>query len=335
MKGKSKKEKGKNGKAALLGLLVFLLVSAEVFAQSKPTAHVSVRAEAIAVGDSVTLGDVAEVKASTQSVAERLRAVSLGFAPKVGAVRELSREAIERAIAAAGFSGAQVAITFPHVALVRRASQTVDLSLVREAVEHAVLTELRVAGATARLTRLDFPSQIELASGTVEARAKRPVGVRNLFEPFPISIELLVDGRVAVRASATVQVEAFAPVLLATHDVMAGARLREADATVEIRRLTQHHARYISDSARLRGASTTRAFASGEPLLTDGLAAAIVIRTGDRVRINGLSGQTQISVEGEARAAGRVGERILVKNMASGILLQAVVEDEGLVSVRF
>jgi flagella basal body P-ring formation protein FlgA len=40
-------------------------------------------------------------------------------------------------------------------------------------------------------------------------------------------------------------------------------------------------------------------------------------------------------VQGEARGSGRVGDRILVKNLQSGLMFQAVIVDEGIVSVKF
>ena len=70
-------------------------------------------------------------------------------------------------------------------------------------------------------------------------------------------------------------------------------------------------------------------------ITSDSFVASIVIRVGDRVRIVGQSGKMQIIVNGEARASGKIGDRIAVKNLQSNAVLQAVVEDEGLVKVIF
>jgi flagella basal body P-ring formation protein FlgA len=47
------------------------------------------------------------------------------------------------------------------------------------------------------------------------------------------------------------------------------------------------------------------------------------------------SGGMQIAIIGEARANGRIGDRIAVKNTQSGVILQATVIDEHTVKLNF
>jgi flagella basal body P-ring formation protein FlgA len=297
-------------------------------------ALVRVAAESVAQGERLTLGDVASINSSDGATAERLRAVSLGYAPNVGAVRELTREKIQLSIAAAGFSADSVSLQAPRVAIVKRASQRIAPETLRAAIERVALAELQSPDVTAQLTRLDLPSSIELPSGVVEARAYMGK-VKDYFAPFPVSIELLVDGRVMRRLTTTVQIEAQAMVLVAARNLDARLRLREGDVRLEMRRLERSASLYVRDPARLRGASLARALMSGEPLMTDAMFADIVIKAGDPLRIIGEAGSLSLNVAGEARASGRVGERIQVRNLQSGVLLQATVIDEGLVRVRF
>jgi flagella basal body P-ring formation protein FlgA len=225
-------------------------------------------------------------------------------------------------------------IDVPMVVRIRRSSQTVDPHAIHEAVENSLLGALRASGATARLSRLDLPSVIEVPSGVIEIRTTSNY-VTNLFSPFIASIELRVDGRVVRRISATAQVEAFASVLVAEHDLAAHSRVRPDDVRMDVRRLDHPINYYITDKERLRGTGVRDAVSKNEPLTTPLLTAEIVIKPGDSVRIMGSARGLQVAVAGEARAAGRVGDRIQVKNTGSGTLLQAVVEDEGLVRVLF
>src|SRR5205085_327080 len=139
-------------------------------------------------------------------------------------------------ITAAGFPKDGVRIEGPEVAIIRRAAQIVDLALVREAVESVALADLTARGATARLMKLDLPAVIEVPTGAIEARASIR-GVRDLFSPFIVSIELLVDGLVSRRLSATAQVEAFAPVIVAARALAENSRVRKGDVAVEVRKL--------------------------------------------------------------------------------------------------
>jgi flagella basal body P-ring formation protein FlgA len=289
--------------------------------------------EVVAHHDRLTLADVAEIWASNASQGERLRAVALGYAPNVGMKRELTRDKVVLAVTAA-FPEGGVYIEGPEVVVVRRAARTFDPAIVREAVERVALADMRARGATARLVRLDLPPAIEVPAGTPTARATMG-NTRDLFSPFVVSVELLVDGRVVRRMGVTAQVEAFAPVVVAARDLRANSRLRPDDLRVEVRRLERRAALYLTDKDRLRGVGVGRAIAAGEPLTTDVVVAQLVVKPGDQVRIVGETRALSIAAAGVARASGRVGDRIQVKNLQSGLLLQAVVVDEGLVRVVF
>jgi flagella basal body P-ring formation protein FlgA len=246
----------------------------------------------------------------------------------------LPRAKIRLAITAAGFSEKAVQLEAPETVVIRRASQAVDPALIREAVERVALVELNSQGATARLARLDLPAVIAAPTGKLEARAS--IGsVRDLFSPFTASVEILADGHVAQRLSLTVQVEAFAPMLAAKRDLAPNTRIRKDDVASEARRLERALSHYLRDETQLRGISARRAIAKGEALLRDAVMSEIIVKPGDPVRIEGHSGTLHVTVMGEARAAGRVGDRIQVKNLQSGALLQAIVVDEGVVRVQF
>lgn len=295
---------------------------------------VQVAAESLAQQDRLTLGDVAAVRADEAETAARLRAVALGFAPNVGTVREIKREQLALAISAAGFAAGTVQLNSPAVILVRRTAQTLDLALVREEIERVTLGELNASGATARLSRLDLPAEVEAPTGQIEIRATTST-VRDWFAPFTVFVELRQEGRVVKRFNVTAQVEAFASVFVAAQEIAANTRLRTEHIKQEIKRLERPLSNYITEAERLRGMAARRDFRRGDALTTEALSSEIVVHPGDQVRVIGQSGALQIIVSGEARAGGRIGDRIQVKNLQSGTLLQAVIVDEGVVRVQF
>lgn len=318
-----------------ISLSLALVAMCFAFASATPAQTVvRVAAETIAQQDRLTLGDLAKVQAEAPETVTRLRAVSLGYAPNVGMTREIARERLTLAIAAAGFAEGAVRLEAPAVILIRRAAQVVDSLLIREAIEHATLDALNASGATARLSRLDFPAQVEAPAGQIEIRASAGQ-VRDVFSPFTVFVELWQEGRVVKRFNATAQVEAFAPILVVAREIAANTRLRQDSFKTEVKRLERPLNQYVTDPAALRGMAVRRAMARGEAIMTDAINSEIVVRPGDQVRIIGQSGALQLIVTGEARAAGRIGDRIQVKNSQSGALLQAIVADEGVVRIRF
>ena len=160
-------------------------------------------------------------------------------------------------------------------------------------------------------------------------------GIRDWGAPFTLTLEIAVDSLVARRLNVPAQVAVSQPVLVAARETPANARLRAEDVQVEVRRLTRPLSNYLNDAAQLRGFVATRTLTPGEPVTTDAVASGYVVQPGDKVRVLYQSGKINISINGEARAAGRIGDRIQIKNLASGQLLQAVVTDEGAVTVRF
>ncbi|HET6976320.1 MAG TPA: flagellar basal body P-ring formation chaperone FlgA [Pyrinomonadaceae bacterium] len=294
-------------------------------------ARVIVRDEAVVRGDVLTLADVAEIRSANET---ELSAISLGYAPQVGVVRELSKQKIALAIAAAGWSTEDYDLSGSAVVRIKRASQIVSPDVIRSAVEKGLVSDVQSTGAVARISRLDLPAAIEVSSGKLEVRVST-AGVKSLFQPFAVGIEFWVDGRIAKRLSATVQVEAYAEVLVAAHELSAKMRLREGDFKFATVRLERNPSLYLTDSTRLRGAALINPLAEGAAITSDVLSAELVVKPGDPVRIVGESKTLTIAVQGEARASGRVGDRIQVKNLQSGLLLQALIIDEGVVSVRF
>jgi flagella basal body P-ring formation protein FlgA len=295
---------------------------------------ITVHSETIARNDKLTLGDIADITNVDSSTGGVLKSINLGYSPEVGAVRQIFRDKIAVALAAAGFADDAVELRSQPTISVRRESQTVDLKLVGEVVEKTILSPLRARGIQAEFMNLELPMKVEVRTGVVEVRAMA-ANVRNLFTPFSVGVEIWIDGRSARRFNVLAQVEATAKVIVATTDLPETSRVRATDYRLEKVRLDKDLNTYIFEPVQLRGAKLMRAVSKNQPITTDSLAADIVVKPGDVVRIVGESGTLKISLTGEARASGHVGDRIQVKNLQSGTMLQAVVIDEGIVGVRF
>ena len=313
-----------------LFLLLFLSLGLSVSARPLIIIH----SETIARNDKLTLGDIAEVTNADQSTASLLKNINLGYSPEVGMVRQISRDKISVAVAAAGFADNSVEIKAQPVVTVRRESQLVNLQSVRDTVEKATLAGLHARSVTAQFIKLELPAKVEVRTGAVEVRASA-ANIRNVFAPFSVSVDIWVDGRIAKRFNVTAQIEAWASVVVAKSDLAEKTRVRTADYELKTIRLEKDLNSYVFDPTKLRGATLTRTVSRDQPITTDSIAADIVVKPGDVVRIVGESDRFSIALTGEARAAGHVGDRIQVKNLQSGTMVQAIIVDEGIVSVRF
>lgn len=312
-------------------LLAVFFLSSNAAAQSRPTIKLS--PETIVSTDVIKLGNIAEISGDAAKI-ERLKQITLGYAPRAGMFREIRREQITLAIAAAGFAENEIALAAPPQILVRRAAQILDENLIKTAVESEVLKNFQAANVAAKLVRCELPAAISLPAGEISVKANA-ANVRNFFAPFAVAVEIRVDNLVVKRISVTAQVEAFADVLVANRALSANEKIAETDVRAENRRLEKPLASYFVNYEKLRGAFLLKNVAEGAELTADAVAAGVVIKNGDPVKIEGVSGKIKLIVTGEARAAGRIGDRISVKNTQSGAILQAFVVDEGLVRINF
>lgn len=297
-------------------------------------ATVTIKSEISVRSDKFTLGDIADVRATLPQFSARLREIALGYSPQVGAVRELTRQRLQLAIAGAGISAELVELNTPLVVKVRRQSQRVDQTTIRAAIETSLFDTFKAMGAEARISSLDLPLEIEVPMGNLLVRATA-ASAQNLLAPFSVGLELVVDGQVVRRISVAAKVEAYADVMVAAHDIAQGKRLTALDFTTEKIRLDLNPRLYITDKSTLKGKSLAYPVKQGQPLTTRDLVSDLVVKPGDSVRIQGESGSLKLIVLGEARGSGRIGDRVLVKNLQSGLMFQAVIVDEGMVSVRF
>jgi flagella basal body P-ring formation protein FlgA len=296
---------------------------------------VRIPAEVSVETDQIAINDIAAVSGGDANTLERVKHISLGFSPRVGMTREIQRANIMLALAAAGFGESDILLDVPVKVSVKRAAQSVSQDLLRKTVEKAVLSQFENENVTAKITRITLPESLDLPTGNVEIKVVNFSGITNFLVPATLSLELRVDGKVLRRIPVTVEVEASADVLVLNHAGKSGARVTGADVRMENIRLEQALKNYLRAPSDLAGKKLLKDLPEASPLTTDTVAADAVIKSGDTVSIIAQSGNMKIAITGEARASGRIGDHIAVKNNQSGVILQALVIAEGVVKLNY
>jgi flagellar basal body P-ring formation protein FlgA len=324
-------------------LLVWLVLSGTAWGRgdSPPRGVASVgplrltmRTDSSAARETVLIGDIADVTGGRAESVHRLRGVSLGCAPALGVTRMIARAEIAAAIRAAGFSEREIAFGGAAVTRIRRDAQVIDLDVIRQSIERTMRDKLDGGGDVSfEMPPLEDVPPIVAPPGEPDIRVAvhGAVGVSGTL---PCVVEVRVAGRVVRRLTVQAKVNAYAKVFALLRAVAAGERIRESDGVFLRMRLTQPLARYVTPGRFPKAIFARRALAPREPVLRDALATQPVVKPGDTVRIIGRSEGVVVEVGGEARGTGRIGDRIQVRNKQSGVLLTALVEDEGVVSVK-
>lgn len=313
--------------------LTFALLFATFAAAGQTRAVIHVAPETVVESDRIDLGRISRITGELDK-SERLNGISIGYAPAIGMSREITRDQILLSLKAAGFADSDFILDSPAKIVIRRIGQTVTTEQIRSAVEKAILAQFISGNVTARITRLDVPGPVEVPTGKIDVRASM-TGVGNLFERFSIPVEIRVDNQMVRSFAATIEVSAFADVIVAAADLGVGRKLSSSDFRLEKTRIEKPVYSYIRNIQGLRGMQLSKPVESGKPVTTDLLFPVNVIKFGDPVRIEARSGSIKIVIAGEARSQGKIGDRIAVKNTQSGAIMQAVILDEGLVRVIF
>jgi flagella basal body P-ring formation protein FlgA len=154
-----------------------------------------------------------------------------------------------------------------------------------------------------------------------------------MFAPFSVPVTVRSDGRVIRTFPAQVELEAFADVLVTIRNLPTRSPISLEDVRVERRRLTRPLSNYLVQTAKFNGTKLTRDLRAGSEITTDSIVSVAVIKSGDLVHIEAQAGNAKIMLLGEAMAAGRIGDRIAVKNSQTGASIQATVVDQGKVKV--
>ncbi|MEP6850022.1 MAG: flagellar basal body P-ring formation chaperone FlgA [Acidobacteriota bacterium] len=313
----------------ILVALSLVMLSSGISAQAN--LMIRVAAESSLDGDRVRLGDVSQISGIPNDV-KRASEISLGLAPNVGATRQISRQEIALALMAAGFPAAHISTDSPPLILIRRSGQAVSNDQIRHEIERAIAGRFSADEVEVRIARLDLPRSLQVPLGKVEIRVNFS-SVQNFFARFFLPVEIRVDGKVAQTLAPTVEIEAFAHVLVAARDLSTNAKPNETDVRLEKRRLERPIETYTVDATKLHGVQLIKDLSSGDALTANCLVSSVVIKYGDPVRLEARSGTIKILLIGEARSAGKIGDRIAVKNVQSGAIVQAIVVDEGIAKV--
>ncbi len=247
--------------------------------------------------------------------------LTVGYTPAPGARRifsaaQLAQLARRHGLAAGGMERA----------CFERTTSPLDRAPILEALEAAL------GMPDAEIELIDF-SRREVPPGQLEFRRRdlrRPVGEAPVLwrgvVRYASRRSLTVWARVKIRARWR-QVVAARP--LAPGELVAEKDLKVV--TVEGFPPAQPPPASIEEVA---GRRLRRRVGAGEPLLASALRLPCAVERGEKVQVVVSSGGARIQMEGEAEAAGRVGDRIPVRNPANGKRFLATVEATGRVVVK-
>ena len=207
---------------------------------------------------------------------------------------------------------------------------TVDARTIVALVEHSVLAQLRdepLARGAAR---------VEVAAGALDSR----LALAACGQPIHVAADLSrQQARVNARVSCTapspwnlyvpVEIRVYRPVLVATRELRRGEAIGADDVALEERNALAAGAPPLTQAAEVVGHSARRTIAANTALSASLIELPVLVRRGDRLGVSARAAGITVQISGEALGTARLGERVRVRNLQSGRVIDAVVTGSG------
>lgn len=285
-------------------------------------------------GESVLLGQIAEIVADDPAMIEALGAMEITRAPLPGQsfyihpnrIAALIRQKTETA------NGCQIIATAP-VKVVRNYG-TVSAEQIRTAVGRYIETHAPWDKGQMKIRpiRYDQPLIVPPGEVTLQISAAKHTDWLGA-EPF--TVRVLVNGESVRRTAVPAYIEVWQEVFLSAKPLGRGQPITPADVKVKKMDLAHLPSNAVVRAEQVIGKRATRSIAINTILLDDQMEQKPAIRKGDMVQVLAESSLFKLSTQAVAQEDGCVGDRIELTNRRSKKTIYAQVVDAGTVKVEF
>jgi len=310
-------------------LIACWLLCNPLSAAAQASVHFKERAE---VSDQrIVLADIADIQPA-DSATEPLGQLPVGTAPAPGRTKELYVVTVINSLrnrpeaADVDWQGSQtVVVERKAVTLSPEQMQAMIAAYLKENSSILPKAEIRFSSVRA-------PEAMVLPAGTLtwKITPSRP----GIIGSTSFIIALFVDDKPAGACTLRGRLEVVAEVLTAASTLRKGDLVTEENVALQ-RQDVSGIENPLFAKEDILGHQVARTVAPGTILKSDYIVLPPVIKEGEMVKIIARKGAMQLSTSGLARATGRLGETISVKNISSNKMIHCRVDGPGMVSVEF
>jgi flagella basal body P-ring formation protein FlgA len=150
-----------------------------------------------------------------------------------------------------------------------------------------------------------------------------------------LTVGVRCEGSSPWKIYVSARIKVFRPVAITNRPLPKGSPVNLADVELQERDVTRLTDGFFTDPHALTGMLAKRPLASGEILSTSNLQAPTLVNKGDKVRIVARPGAFEVIMMGEAMRDGGLRDRIPVRNLSSGRIIEAIISGAGEVEIVF
>ena len=311
-----------------LPLLLCLLTPAlDAYAQIS----VNFQANSSVTGAKVALADIAVIQPPGYE-ADQIGRLPVAIAPAPGTTKELSTVAVINSlryrpeVAHVDWQGSQTI-------LVQSQSNRINQEQMQQIIAgYLKENSAKLPKTEIRFTSIRPPENLTLPAGKLSWKVtpSNP----EIMGSSSFSISFSVNGKTVGNCVVRGKLEALADVVTAEVTLQKGDLITKDNITLQQQNLDGLHKPFQSID-QLIGMQVARTITAGKAIEQKCIVSPPIIKEGDMVKIIARKGDLQITTNGVAKAEGRLGETIRVKNTSSSTLIYSRVDGPGIVSVDF
>ena len=211
--------------------------------------------------------------------------------------------------------------------------------ILEQAELQEIFTEIMSADTPDRVEEIHVsrfsstPATINVPEGKISYRSIKKTSSLSAGKKF-ITVVFLVNNQEQATVKMHGDIHFWGSVISAAHSLKKRSILSEDDVVSEFRDISMLGNSIIDDVDAVIGKELKKSLRAGAVLYSNFLKNPPLVKRGDLVTILATNGTLRVTVPGEIKNTGGLGDTVRVKNMMSRRTLQARVVDEGLVEVE-
>lgn len=292
---------------------------------------VNFQAKANVPGPRILLADIATI-APAGLEADTIGQLPVGLAPAPGMGKELSTVAVITSLrnrpetAKVDWQGSET------IAVFRQGNRISQEQLQQIIADYLHENSAKFPKTEIRFTSTRLPEELTVPTGKLSWKVtpSHP----EILGSSSFSITFTVDGKTAGNCLLRGKLEALADVATAEVTLHKGDLITKDKISLKQQNIGGLDRPFLTIE-QIFGMQVARTVNAGKAIEQKHIVSPPLIKDGDQVKIFARKGELQISTSGTAKANGRLGETIRVKNVSSNKLIYCRVDGPGIVSVEF
>jgi flagella basal body P-ring formation protein FlgA len=315
--------------------MLCLALAATPTQPSDPPTKIEIRcrSDAMIRGVSILLRDLADISAADAALAGRVGEIRLAHRPSFGFNRVFTQADIRQALVQAGLGLEGVTLSGASETVAQPLSTLLRPQDLREAADGV----LRAAIALEPNADIEFevlnslqPMQVPPGRLDLALRARVRDGSLGATGAL-VDVDFVVDGEVYKTMPLSYRLRRFVDAWVVARAVRRGQPLTHAELEQKRLEAAPGTELYITSFEQIDGMVASRNLQNGKPLSIVDLARPAAVFHNDPVHLVSRRGRVLVTARAIALQDAPIGGRIQVRNLSTGAVVQAVVQEPGIV----